>query len=532
MRRILSRTVWFAASAAIVAAGGWYFTVEADTHDPGYTSIFNGEDLSGWIGDEAFWRVEDGMIIGETTADNPTDRNTFLIWEEGEVDDFDLRFAYRITSAEANSGIQVRSVHLGDYVVAGYQPDIATVDWITGIHYEERGRGILARRGERVVIDEAGERVAERFAEEDALGEHIEIDDWNVYRVVGQGNTIRTEINGVLMHELVDDGPEARRKGVIAFQLHTGPPMTLQFKDIELKRLPLQDQKKVVFVAGTRSHGYMAHEHYAGNRLLGDLLEEGDDQLLTAIYRDGWPSDPTAFDNADAVVIYANGGGGHPIIPHLDSFEEVMQRGVGLVCLHYAVEVPQGAPGDAFLRWMGGYFETDWSVNPFWDIREPVLPEHPITRGVTPYEINDEWYYHMRFRENMEGVQPILSELPPESSLEREDGPHSGNPYVRRAVLQRQEMQHMAWAAEREDGGRGFGFTGGHWHWNWGHPMQRKLVLNAITWAAGAEVPEMGIPAGVLSMEDLEANQDYDEPDNFNRDRIVGLVETWSEEFN
>src|SRR5690606_35018322 len=129
-----------------------------------------------------------------------------------------------------------------------------------------------------------------------------------------------------------------------------------------------------------------------------------------------------------------------------------------------------------FLDWVGGYFETHWSVNPHWVMELTELLEHPITRGVVPYTIDDEWYYHMRFREGMRGVTPILTALLSPSSLERPDGPHSGNPHVRAAVLERKEPQHMAWAVEREDGGRGFGFTGGHWHWNWGHPMQRKLV--------------------------------------------------------
>ena len=107
------------------------------------------------------------------------------------------------------------------------------------------------------------------------------------------------------------------------------------------------------------------------------------------------------------------------------------------------------------------------------------LPNHPITRGVKPFEMNDEWYYHMRFRENMEGVKPILSDLPGPETLARGDGPHSGNPAVREAVLQRNEPQILAWASERPNGQRGFGFTGGHHHWSWGDPNFRKIVLNA-----------------------------------------------------
>lgn len=494
-----------------------------------FRAIFNGENLDGWAGDERFWSVEDGVIVGEATADNPVPHNTFLIWDEGEVDDFELTFRYRITSEQANSGVQVRSQRHDNYIVSGYQPDIATTDWITGIIYEERGRGILARRGEKVVIDAEGNREATRFAEEAELGEHVKGDDWNDYHVIARGNHLVVKVNGEVMSELVDDGPEAARSGIVAFQLHTGPPMRIEFKDIELKRLPLaDDRKKVVMVAGTASHGYGAHEHYAGLKLFKDLLHEHTDNIVATIYRDGWPSDPTAFDNADTVVIYANGGGGHPVIPHLDSFATVMDRGVGLVCLHYAVEIPTDRGGDRLLEWMGGYFETHWSVNPHWVLRDMELnTDHPITRGVEPYVIDDEWYYHMRFREAMDGVAPIISALPPDSSLSRDDGPHSGNPDVRAAVLERRETQHTAWAAERPNGGRGFGFTGGHWHWNWGHPGQLKIALNAIVWTARGEIPEQGIDTPAPTMEQLEAHQDYDMPENFNRQRWADLVEEW-----
>lgn len=201
----------------------------------GFKPIFNGENLDGWIGNDTFWRVEDGHVIGQTTKENPTRGNTFLIWDEGEAGDFELRFRYRIDSEWANSGVQVRSEHLGDYRVRGYQPDIATDGWITGIHYEEGGRGILARRGEKAVFGADGSKDVARFAAEDELGRQIKRDDWNEYHVIARGDTIVTKINGVKMHEIVDNSPQARRSGVIAFQLHQGPPMTIRFADIQLK---------------------------------------------------------------------------------------------------------------------------------------------------------------------------------------------------------------------------------------------------------------------------------------------------------
>ena len=226
-------------------------------------------------------------------------------------------------------------------------------------------------------------------------------------------------------------------------------------------------------------------------------------------------------------MIYSDGGGGHPAVAHLDTLGALADRGVGIVCLHYGVEVPKGKPGDAFLDAIGGYFETDWSVNPHWVARFDALPQHPITRGVRPFEINDEWYYHMRFRPGMEGVTPILTDLPPAETLSRPDGPHSGNPAVRQAVA-KGEPQHTAWAYERPDGGRGFGFTGGHFHWNWGHPEFRQLVLNAIVWSAGIDVPGDGIPARALTVSDLEANQDDAPSANHNPARIQAMLDEWN----
>ncbi len=201
--------------------------------------------------------------------------------------------------------------------------------------------------------------------------------------------------------------------------------------------------------------------------------------------------------------MYSDGGGRHPVIPHLDVVDALHKKGVGVACLHYAVEIPKDQGGDRFLDWTGGYFETHWSVNPTWTANFQNLPDHPITRGVQPFSLQDEWYYHMRFREGMQDVTPILSDLPPPETLKRPDGPHSGNPHVRDAVG-RGERQHVAWASQPEGRGRGFGFTGGHFHGNWGDDNCRKLVLNAISWVAGADVPAAGVSSASLSRADLD----------------------------
>ena len=251
--------------------------------------------------------------------------------------------------------------------------------------------------------------------------------------------------------------------------------------------------KKIVFLAD-RGKNSKTHAHESGNELLADALEKSELGFDTSLYK-GWPSDPKAFDEADCVVIFCNGGKGHLVMNHLDQFEKLIDAGVGFVFMHYAVEVPKGRAGDLMLKAMGGYFETHWSVNPHWTAVFKSLPEHQITRGVKPFVQDDEWYFHMRFQPNMKGVAPILSAHPPKSTMQRKDGPHSNNPHVRKA-MKAGKIQHIGWAYERPNGkGRGFGTTGAHYHHTWADDNWRTLILNAIAWTAGVEVPKKGVPS-------------------------------------
>mgnify|MGYP001215290553 CR=1 FL=1 len=254
------------------------------------------------------------------------------------------------------------------------------------------------------------------------------------------------------------------------------------------------EKTKIVLLAGKDSHGANAHNWGEGVDLLSNALtEESGLNIETEIFKGGWPTDSSIFKNAASVVILSDGGGRHPINKSLKEFDALAEKGVGLVCVHYAVEVPKGAPGDMMKKWLGGYFEVFWSVNPHWTADFKTLPKHPITRGVNPFSLKDEWYYHMKFRDNMKGVTPILSALPPADTLKRGDGPHSNNPHVRKSVLERKEKQHVAWASERENGQRGFGITGAHHHKSWDNDNFRTCVLNAIVWTAKMEVPGKGV---------------------------------------
>lgn len=285
------------------------------------------------------------------------------------------------------------------------------------------------------------------------------------------------------------------------------------------------NKTKIVFVAGPASHDYGQHEFFAGCTLLSEWLRGAFPDVETVVCRDGWPEDPRVFDGVAAIVVFADGGEKkNPMLSHEDQIDKLMKQGVGLACLHYVLAMPKGRPGDLLKDWLGGYYETFWSVNPFWTAEFNQLPDHPITRGVRPFTITDEWYYHMRFVDGMESVTPILTAVPPDSTRDRPDGPHSGNPTVR---AEKGKAEHLAWARVRPDGGRGFGFTGGDPHWNWANDSFRTLVLNGIAWVAKLDIPPGGVPSTRPTLESLEANQDKPPPKGLDREKVRKTIEQW-----
>jgi len=267
------------------------------------------------------------------------------------------------------------------------------------------------------------------------------------------------------------------------------------------------DKAKVVFISGKPSHGRLAHEHRAGNMILAKRLNESGlavEAIVVPHY--GYPKDESVLKDAATIVIFCTGHGGHVLNPKLDEFDALMKKGTGVVMIHWATEAVRGDPGKKFLQWMGGFCDLNWSVNPHWTPKFKAV-KHEIWNGVRPFSVNDEWYYHMRFVKDMKGVTPVLTDVPPASTLRRRDGARSGNPEVRRAVANG-ESQHVAWAYERAGGGRGFGFTGGHVHMNWQHDDFRKVMLNAILWTARVKLPDGGVPSSTPSKEEMHSNLD------------------------
>lgn len=275
-------------------------------------------------------------------------------------------------------------------------------------------------------------------------------------------------------------------------------------------------KRKLVLIAGRPSHPPRMHEFRAGSLLLQKCLANVPG-LVVEVHEMGWVKDERTFDDADAVVIYADGGKGHPALQgdHLKTLEALIEKGVGFGAMHYGVEVPADTGGPAFRRWIGGYYEHMYSVNPIWEPKFDSFPDHPITRGVKPFQAKDEWYFNMRFVEGFGAEKeaavagtkfwPILVAKP---SDDVRDGPYvyPKGPYDH-IVEASGRAEAMMWAVERSDGGRGFGFTGGHFHDNWGNDDFRKAVLNALVWVTKAEVPKGGVESKVTK-DELDQNLD------------------------
>ncbi len=247
----MKRTHFLAVTCAALALS---FTADADDAK----SIFNGEDLTGWEGNMELWSVKDGCIHGQTSAENPLKHNTFLVWRAGTVGDFELTCQYRLTSQNdkgfGNSGIQYRSHELpkGEMgpIISGYQADMEYGPVHSGILYEEKGRGILANRGETTVIkptqkDESKPKskdfkveVTGSVGDAAKIQEGINKDGWNTYKIIAKGNHLQHFINGMQTVDVTDeDAAHAAKEGLLALQIHVGGPMTIEFKDLMLKEL-------------------------------------------------------------------------------------------------------------------------------------------------------------------------------------------------------------------------------------------------------------------------------------------------------
>ncbi|MCP5541060.1 MAG: ThuA domain-containing protein [Akkermansiaceae bacterium] len=259
---------------------------------------------------------------------------------------------------------------------------------------------------------------------------------------------------------------------------------------------------RIVLIAGKKSHPSGQHEFNAGVELLARALNEQSGlPARVEVVHNGWPKDDAIFDGAKAVVIYSDGNASHPVNGHEAKMSELAAAGVGIMFMHYAVEVPPGEQGELFKKWIGGHYESGFSVNPHWTASAAPKPGHPIGNGVPNLRANDEWYYNIRFAEPKTAVD-IYGDAPTREKINRYI---HWSPAGEKALGARQSMM---WAVERPDGGRGVGFTGGHWHRNWAIDDFRRLVLNAMVWVAGLDVPEGGVKSEPVTEAQLNENLD------------------------
>lgn len=264
--------------------------------------------------------------------------------------------------------------------------------------------------------------------------------------------------------------------------------------------------REILLISGPPSHPPGQHEQNAGVLVLQKWLN-GIKGLHASVSLNGaWPED-SAIEKANTIFIFCDGAEGHLAFqsdPRVAAINKAAARGTGLMFYHYATEPPANKGHEQMLSWIGGFFELNYSVNPIFDGNFQSLPNHPVTRGVKPFHIRDEWYFNIRFPERVRGLTPILVTTPPPEVISQRDGPRLGNADVRSKAGQ---SQTVVWAFERQDGGRSVGWTGGHFHSNLGDENFRKLALNAILWTAKMDIPPNGVDASVKET-DLTENLD------------------------
>ncbi len=266
--------------------------------------------------------------------------------------------------------------------------------------------------------------------------------------------------------------------------------------------VPVFAAQRIVFLAGGRSHGPGEHEFNAGCRILAKALNEQSGLAVQATVVNGWPADEGVLDGAKAVVIYADGSS--VVGKGWEKMDALAGKGVGIMFMHYAVH-PSAEQGEKYFRpWIGGAFETGWSVNPHWVADLKGLPNHAVSRGVKGLvEAYDEFYYHMRFPAERGRVLDLVTATPTRERIKRYI-----NLWNEHGVSELEKPQALMWGIERQGGGRGVGFTGGHYHRNWAVDGFRTLVLNAVVWAAGMEVPADGVRSLPVGEEQLNENLD------------------------
>ncbi|MBU6398876.1 MAG: DUF1080 domain-containing protein [Verrucomicrobia bacterium] len=458
-----------------LAAGTWLRAAGPAEAGAGWQSLFDGKTLTGWketdFAGHGEVTIEDGQLIlhmGATltgvnwTNATPTD-NYEVALDAKKLDGSD--FLCGLTFPVRDS--------FCTFIVGGWGGGVVGFSSLDGM--------------------DASENETTKYM-------NFDTGRWYHLRVRVRPERLQAWVDGQMVADVVTRG---RRISLRYGEIELSKPFglatyqtTAAMRNLQLRTLPSEKVKTVAFIAGAKSHGPGEHEYEKGLRLLERCLETAANVtgIQARLYTNGWPADPRALEDADTIVLYCDGADRNeqadPLLhdKRVAILERLMRRGVGLVALHYALIVPRDKLGAQFLDWLGGYFEYTAGASPeHWfskyQIRDyslrPAAPGHPVLRGIHPFQLHEEFYYHLRFRENDPRWTPILT--------------FGTEPKDPTAVV--------AWAVERADGGRGFGYSGGHFLVNLEKESVRRLLLNAILWTAKADVPMDGVRSSLADAE-------------------------------
>jgi type 1 glutamine amidotransferase len=426
--------------------------------DTNWKDLFNGKDLNGWVtndfagGGEV--RVEDGkIIIGTGVALTGIKRKEAPLKSNYEV----LVEAMRVEGGDFFCGLTfpVKDSH-ATLIVGGWGGSLVGFSSIDGMDASE---------------NEFTQYM--RFDDKKWYSIRLRVTDTKIQAWVDNERMIDADITGRTISMRAGEIEDSVPFGLATFQT-TGAIRAVKVREIP-KRIP-----RIALLAGKKSHGPGEHDYKKALLLLGKQLEKEREFIDVRVFFDGWPTDDEMIKDADTVVLYSDGSDkkelDHPVLMggRMKWLGDMMDRGAGLVCLHYSLFVPSEKAGPQFTKWIGGYFdyETGDAPNKWFSKIEtkefkvfPAKERHPILKGVQPFTVNEEFYFKMRFPEQKENITPILTLDPEKKNWE----------------------QVVGWAIERKNGGRGFGYTGGHFYKNFEDPVVQRMLLNAILWTAKAE---------------------------------------------
>ncbi len=429
-----------------------------------WRSLFNGRDLSGWkvndFAGAAEVKVEDGkIIIGSGVALTGLKREQAPIKTNYEVS----VDAMKVEGGDFFCGLTfpVKDSH-ATLIVGGWGGSLVGISSVDGMDASENEFTQYLR---------------------------FENNKWYNIRLRVTDSKIQAWIDN---ERLIDADIRERRISMRAGEIEDSIPFglatyqtTAAIKDIKIRPLP-DKVPRVAMIAGKKSHGPGEHDYRKALQLLARELEKRVEFIDVRVHFDGWPTDEEAIRDVDTIVFYSDGSDrkelDHPLVVsgRMQFLGRILDRGAGFVALHYTLFVPKAKGGDQFLRWLGGYFdyETGDTPNKWFSKIETrdykVLlanPEHPISRGVEPFAMKEEFYFKIKFPEDKKKLTPIATFDPEKKDWEKVVG----------------------WAHERENGGRGFAYTGGHFYKNFEDPNLQRLLLNAILWTAKAENSELKV---------------------------------------